>query len=76
MRSKNLPEDFENWSKADLDSHLRCFYAEVRSASGELYKRTSLSSIRNGINRYLSKTSSMSINITKDAEFDASNDMF
>ena len=49
------------------------FYAEVRSASGELYKRTSLFSIRNGINRYLSKTSS--INITKDAEFDASNDM-
>ena len=74
LRNKNLPEDFENWSKAYLDSCLRCFYAEVRSASGELYKRTSLFSIRNGINRYLSKTSS--INITKDAEFDASIDMF
>ena len=57
-----------------MDSRLRCFYAEVRSASGELHKRTSLFSIRNGINRHLSKTSS--INITKDAEFDASNDMF
>jgi hypothetical protein len=34
LRNKNLPEDFENWSKADLDSRLRCFYAEVRSASG------------------------------------------
>jgi hypothetical protein len=54
--NKNLPEDFENWSKADLDSPLRCFYADVRRASGELYKRTSLFSIRNGINRYLSKT--------------------
>ena len=74
LRNKNLPEDFENWSKADLDSRLRCFYAEVRSASGELHKRISLFSIRNGINRHLSKTSS--INITKDAEFDASNDMF
>jgi len=74
LRDKNLPEDFENWSKADLDSRLRCFYAEVRSTSGELYKRTSLFSIRNGINIHLSKTSS--IDITKDAEFDASNDMF
>jgi hypothetical protein len=74
LRNKNLPEDFENWSKADLDSRLRCFYAEVRSASGELYKQTSLFSIRNGINRHLSKTSS--INITKNAEIDASNDMF
>jgi leucyl-tRNA synthetase len=39
LRNKNLPEDFEHWSKADLDSRLRCFYAEVRSASGELHKR-------------------------------------
>ena len=74
LRNKNLPEDFENWSKADLDSRLRCFHAEVRSASGELYKQTSLFSIRNGINRHLSKTSS--INITKNTEIDASNDIF
>ena len=40
LRDKNLPEDFENGSKTDLDSRLRCFYAEevpVVSYTNELH---------------------------------------
>jgi hypothetical protein len=43
LRNKNLPEDFENWSKADLESRLRCFYAEVRSASDSMHQIRRLS---------------------------------
>jgi hypothetical protein len=74
LKDKQLPEDFENWTKQELDSLLRCFYAEVRNIHGEMYKRTSLLSIRSSIGRHLSKTSS--IDITKDKEFNSSNDMF
>ena len=74
LKDKQLPEDFENLTKQELDSHLRCFYGEVRNTNGEMYKRTSLLSIRSGIGRHLSKT--LSIDITKDYEFKSSNDMF
>ena len=67
------PEDFENWTKQELDSRLLCFYAEVRNTHGDMYKRTSLLSIRSSIATHLSKTSS--IDITKDNEFNSSNDM-
>ena len=50
---KKIPEDFENFSASRLDSVLVKFYAESRSKTGELYKRTSLSSIRHGLNRHL-----------------------
>ena len=29
LKDKQLPEDFENWNKHELDSRLRCFYAEA-----------------------------------------------
>jgi hypothetical protein len=74
LKDKQLPEDFENWTKQELDSLLRCFYAEVMNTHGEMYKRTSLLSIRSSIMRHLSKTSS--IDIIKDNEFNSSNDMF
>ena len=50
---KTIPEDFENFSASRLDSVLAKFYAESRSKTGELYKRTSLSSIGHGLNRHL-----------------------
>jgi hypothetical protein len=42
-----------NFSKAELDTKLGSFYAELRNTKGELYKHTSLLSIRSG--RHLSK---------------------
>ena len=74
FKDKQLPEDFENRTKQELDSRLCCFYAEVRNTHGEMYKRISLLSVRSNIGRYLSKTSS--IDITKDNEFNSSNDIF
>ena len=50
---KKIPEDFANFSASRLVSVLAKFYAESRSKTGELYKRTSLSSIRRGLNRHL-----------------------
>ena len=42
LLEKQYPEDFENFSKADLDARLRSFYAKLRNGKGDLYERTSL----------------------------------
>ena len=44
--SKGQPDDFENLDCESLDGLLEKFYAEVRTEIGELYKKTSFSSIR------------------------------
>ena len=72
LTAKKVPVDFENFSKTELDTKLRSFYAELRNTKGELYKHTSLLSIRSG--RHLSKLNSF--DITKDVEFKSSNYMF
>jgi len=64
LLEKQYPEDFENFSKADLDARLRSFYAELRSGKGDLYKRTSLLSLRSGLGRHLIKSNGY--DITKD----------
>ena len=74
LNEKNLPEDFENWTKAELDTRLRTFYAEMRNAKCEIYKRTSLLSIRSEIGRHLAKN--QSFDIAKDPDFKSSNDLF
>ena len=50
--AKEVSVDFENFSKAELDTKLRSFYAELRNTKRELYKRTSLLSNRSGIGRH------------------------
>ena len=57
LREKNLSESFESLSNDDLDKVLCKFYTEVRTENGELYKKSSLISIRHGINRHLSNLS-------------------
>ena len=71
LREKEIPEDFENFSQQRLDTVLAKFYAESRSQTGELYKKTSLSSIRHGLNRHLPD-----YDIVKGLEFKASQASF
>ena len=40
LSSKQLPSDFENFSKDELNTHLRTMYASVRKQDGELLKKT------------------------------------
>ena len=55
LLEKQYPEDFENFSKVDLDARLRSFYVELRNGKGDLYKRTSLLSLRSELGRHLIK---------------------
>jgi hypothetical protein len=70
----DLPFDSETLSKPDLDNLLSKFYTEARQENGNLYKKSSLFSLRHGLNRYLSNTSS--IDIIHDADFKSSNRTF
>lgn len=42
-----------NVALTDLDKHLRQFYVEARNKDGETYKRATLLSLRNGLERHL-----------------------
>ena len=46
-------KDFESLSKPDLDKTLRLFYANVRTETGDYYKKSSLESLKYGLTRYL-----------------------
>lgn len=74
LKEKKLQENFENFTKSELDIILRNFYAEIRNGKGELYKRTSLLSIRSGICRHIAAVNSY--DIINDVEFKSSNEMF
>lgn len=54
---KGLSPDFESMEPDVLDSALCKFYAEARTISGELYKKSTLFSNRHGLNRHLSVNS-------------------
>jgi hypothetical protein len=54
LREKDITEEFENLPNEELDKILSTFYTEARTESGKKYKKSSLVSIRHGINRYLS----------------------
>ena len=49
---------FENFASDQLDLVLCKFFTEARSVKGELYKTSSLISIKHGINRNLSNSNS------------------
>lgn len=50
---KGLPVEFEMLSVTELDDLLRRFYAELRTADGKLYSRSTFSGIRSAINRHI-----------------------
>ena len=70
---KNRSEDFENYEISELEEALTKFYSEARNESGDLYKKSTLTNTRYGINRFLSEKN---IDIIKDHGFVNSNKMF
>ena len=74
LKEKSLSSDFELLPPPDLDNLLGKFYAEARSKTGELYKKSSLNTLKHGLTRHIhSKTE---IDITKDARFEGSRPVF
>ena len=63
LSSKQLPSDFKNFSKGELNTHLRIFYTSVRKQDGELLKN-SLNVMKNGMAKYLKEK--CDIDIKKD----------
>lgn len=58
----------------ELDIFLQRFYAEIRQKNGKKYSRSSMISIRFGLQRLLRKL--RNVDITNDAEFKTSKEMF
>ena len=73
LREREQSEDFENFNTASLDKILCKFYVEVRQENGEKYKKSSLSTIRHAINRFLSNSN---IDIVNGLEFKESRRVF
>ena len=69
-----MPETFENFTNEELDDIVGKFYVEVRQENGDKYQRSSLFSIRYGLNRYLSL--SRKVDIMKDTAFQVSQKLF
>ncbi|XP_021364170.1 uncharacterized protein LOC110457290 [Mizuhopecten yessoensis] len=55
LKEKSLDTGFEYYDTDLLDSTLAKFYTEARSSKGKLYKKSTLTSIRHGLNRHLSE---------------------
>lgn len=74
LTEKGLPLDFETLADGELDEILGKFYMEMRNKSGELYKKTTMQSYRQGLQRHLSK--SRDIDILKGESFKKSQKAF
>ncbi|XP_063436822.1 uncharacterized protein LOC134718258 [Mytilus trossulus] len=61
LTEKSLPLDFESYDDAQLDDVLSKFYMEIRNKNGEMYKKTTMQSYRQGLQRHLSKTRDVDI---------------
>ena len=60
----------------ELDENLRQFYAKARSCNGENYSHATLSSLRNGIERFFdTPPNNRGISFNKDLQFVLSNQM-
>ena len=83
LKAKNITmTNCNDWTHLDMVSLakiLRKFYAEVRTKSGELYKKSTLLAMRNGINRHLNNVrrqrDQSPVNLTSDKEFAEANNM-
>ena len=77
LREIDEPDNFEYYDVPKLADVLRKFYGSVRNKSGDLYSRSGYVSLRAAINRYLtSPPYNKTINIMKDREFMAANQVF
>lgn len=76
LSSKSLDINFELYDKPTLDETLTKFYAEVRQANGEEYKKSSLIGIRHGLNRHLQLNTDNITDIVNGSEFSKSKQMF
>lgn len=71
---KKLNFDPTSVTKCEMDQILNSFYVEARKEDGSMYKKTSFSSLRFGIQRHMKKI--RDINIIDDPEFQSSNEIF
>lgn len=76
LTENGLDTDFEQYDVETLDRTLTKFYAEIRDKNGERYKKTTLMSYRQGIQRHLDSTRDDKINIVKGPEFSTSTKVF
>lgn len=72
--SKGESGDFENFQCEKLDDLLAKFYMEARTKDGEMYKKSTMLSYRQGLQRYLERHKE--INIIKGEEFKKSTKAF
>jgi hypothetical protein len=56
LTEKNMDLDFENCSLEQLDQTLSNFYMEMRNKKGDMYKKSTLLSYRQGIQRHINQT--------------------
>ena len=71
---KEIPTNFENLTKTQLNELLRNFYANARKADGSFYTKNTLNGIRYGLSRYL--MAEKKVSIIDDVEFGSSNQVF
>ena len=69
-----MSETFENFTNEARDDIVGKFYVEIRQENGDKYQRSSLFSIRYGLNRHLSL--SRNVDIMKDTAFQVSQKLF
>ena len=75
-KQKQIAINLAEMTLSELDYNLRLFYAEARNKEGENYSRTTLLSLRNGIERFLNTPPvNRGISLSKDPQFVLSNQM-
>jgi hypothetical protein len=74
LAEKAQSNDFESFSPSELDTFIGKFYAEARNRNGELYKKSSLTTMRFGLSRHINNA--LDIDIMKDLRFKNSNTIF
>ena len=75
LKEKNETIDVKTIESCTLNEILSKFYAEARKEDGNLYKKTSMQSLRYGLQRKI-KTIRNDINIMEDKQFKRCNDVF
>ena len=74
---KKVNGDFENYEVADLVNLLKDFYVNVRNQAGEIYSKSSLCAIRQGIRRFINEPPhERSFDIVTDPRFNSANKAF
>lgn len=69
-----LPANFKDLPIDELNKSLKSFYVGARKTYGNLFKKSALKNIRNGLKRFLKEK--RNINVVKGSEFNESNEIF